>query len=112
MSNILNNLVINFSFLNLDFIFDKWNTIKNHDIILVGEATHGAKECIKFKSALFKFLVENASFHILALESNKCGTEKINRYINGEIKDIDNVIKALSFELWVFGFMIVLNSEI
>lgn len=59
-------------------------TLKNKDIIGLGEATHGTHEFFNFKDRLIRFLVTNLDFKAIVFESDFVSLINLNSYINGK----------------------------
>lgn len=80
---------------------DFFNTItawENYQVIALGEATHGTKEFCELKFRLFKFLVENKGFRVLAYEYSFKKSLAINDYILNGVGNIDTLLLG---ESWI-----------
>lgn len=51
------------------------------DVVGLGEASHGTRECFRFKHRLFQYLVEEQDVRLLALEANFGATLAVNEYV-------------------------------
>jgi erythromycin esterase len=87
-----------------DFIINENKTLTslfdNKKLIAVGEATHGSKEFIYIRQALFKYLNANNKTNIVLLEAPQSVTFWLNDYINNKIsfEQVDSIFKkATSF---------------
>ncbi len=72
-----------------------WN---NFQYIGLGEATHGTKNFFELKHRLFKYLVENHNFKVLAYEFSFRKSLIIDEYICGGENVLENLFKG---ELWI-----------
>jgi erythromycin esterase-like protein len=72
-----------------------WDT---YSMVGLGEGTHGTKEFCELKTRVFRYLVENHNYKILAYEYSFKKSLKINDYILSGIGDIDSI---LSGESWI-----------
>lgn len=71
---------------------------QNYNVIALGEATHGTKEFCELKHRLFRFLVENYSYKILAYEYSFRKSIAINDYV---LKGEGNIDSILQNESWI-----------
>ncbi len=62
----------------------------SHQLVGVGESTHGTHEFFDFKSQLFKKLTEHG-FNVLLLEDSPGVCSQINDYIKSARGNIDSV---------------------
>lgn len=81
-----------------DEYINKITAWENYQVIALGEATHGTKEFCELKFRLFKFLVENKGFRILAYEYSFKKSLAINDYIVNGVGDIDTLLMG---ESWI-----------
>lgn len=51
------------------------------DVVGLGEASHGTRECFRIKHRLFRHLVEEQGVRLLALEANFGATLAVNEYV-------------------------------
>jgi erythromycin esterase len=70
------------NFQDLNFLKE---TLKDKNIIGLGEATHGTHDFFKFKDRLIRFLVTNLNYKAIAFESDFLTVLNLNAYINGKI---------------------------
>lgn len=70
----------------------------NYEVIGLGESAHGAREFFELKHRLFKYLVENEEFKVLAYEFNFRTSLKIDRYITEGIGELDSLFSG---EMWI-----------
>jgi hypothetical protein len=81
-----------------DSVFDGLADWSSYDIVGLGEATHGTKEFCQFKHRMFKYLVENHGYRVLAYEYSFRNSLSINIYVLHGEGDIDSI---LSGESWI-----------
>lgn len=69
--------------------------LSNKSIIAIGEATHGSKEFIQIRRAVFFYLVRNAGYKHVLLEIPQSVGLELNEYINSrrEFRYIDSLLK-------------------
>jgi erythromycin esterase-like protein len=86
--NKLNNFIRPINTLNPDSSFSDINflgeTLKERDIISLGEVTHGTKEVYVYKDRLIRYLVSNLNYKAIAFEADYSGLENIDSYITGK----------------------------
>jgi erythromycin esterase len=75
-----------------------------YKIVGLGEATHGTKEFCELKHRLFKFLVENYNYKVLAYEFSFIKSLRINDFI---LHGTGNIDSLLAGESWIQN-----NSEV
>lgn len=82
----LNQVITPIQFIQPDSSFSDMrflaSTLKDRDIIALGEATHGTHEFFLYKDRLIRFLVSNLDFKAIAFESDFLAVEQIDDYIN------------------------------
>ena len=71
--------------------------LKNIELVLVGEATHGTKEFAEIKHRLFRYLVEELGFRYFFIEADFAAGLTVDQYICGEGGDPVEVLKGLRF---------------
>ena len=71
--------------------------LKNMELVLVGEATHGTKEFAEIKHRLFRYLVEELGFRYFFVEADFGAGLTVDQYICGEGGDPVEVLKGLRF---------------
>ena len=85
----LNEIIKPIKTLNADSSFGDINflkeTLKEKEIIALGEVTHGTREVFDYKDRLVRFLITNLEYKAIAFESDFIALEKIDDYINGKI---------------------------
>lgn len=59
-------------------------TIKDREIIALGEATHGTLEIYNYKDRLVRFLVSEGDYRAIGFEADHIALEVIDEYINGK----------------------------
>ncbi|WP_316751595.1 erythromycin esterase family protein [Pedobacter gandavensis] len=69
------------SFADLAFLKE---TLKEKELISLGEVTHGTAEVFQYKDRLVRFLVTNMGYKAIAFESDYLAVEDIDQYINGK----------------------------
>lgn len=57
------------------------NAVADATVIGLGEASHGTREFIQFRSRLIQYLVQDAGLRLIGLESNFAATLDINSYV-------------------------------
>lgn len=77
------------------------NSIADAKVIGLGEATHGTKEFFQMKDKIFRYLVENHNVRIFAFEADMGESLFIDRYIQGEPGDIEEIMRTrMHFWTW------------
>jgi erythromycin esterase len=76
------------NFKDIDFLKE---TLKDKDIIALGEVTHGTSEVFDYKDRLARFLVTNLGYRAIAFEADFLAIEYIDNYITGKV---DSIIPA------------------
>jgi erythromycin esterase len=66
-------------------------TLKDKDLIALGEVTHGTAEVFDYKDRLIRYLVSNLGYKAIAFESDFLAMENINSYILGKVDTIHYV---------------------
>lgn len=75
-------------------------TLKDKQIIAMGEATHGTSEFFQMKHRMVEFLVEEMGYRVLAIEGDFGAGQVINDYIlNGKSK-AEDVLKTMKMWQW------------
>ena len=71
------------------------NALSNKNIIAIGEATHGSREFIEIRRAMFFYLFRNLGYKHMLLEIPQSIGLELNEYINGQRKFtyIDSILK-------------------
>lgn len=64
-----------------DHFFEELMPWDDYEVVGLGEATHGTKEFFELKHRIFKFLVENHNFKVLAYEFSFRKSLKINDFV-------------------------------
>ncbi|WP_316794526.1 erythromycin esterase family protein [Pedobacter frigoris] len=86
--NSLNKVIIPVKTLKSDSSFEDIaflkETIKDREIIALGEATHGTLEIYNYKDRLVRFLVSESGFRAVAFEADHIALEAIDEYVNGK----------------------------
>jgi erythromycin esterase-like protein len=79
--------------------------IGNARFVLLGEATHGAREFYSERAAITKRLIAEKSFSALAIEADWPDSARVHRYVRGITADAD-ASEALagfrSFPIWMW----------
>lgn len=75
-----------------DFLnaLEEW---QEYELVGLGEATHGTREFCQLKHRLFRFLVENYGYRVLAYEYSFRKSLKINDYVRGGQGNIDALMQ-------------------
>lgn len=71
--------------------------LRNVEMVLVGEATHGTKEFAEIKHRLFRYLVEELGFRYFFIEADFTAGLAVDQYICGNGGDPVDVLKGLRF---------------
>ncbi len=91
----LNKVILPIESLKGDTNFNDINflkeTLKNKDIIALGEVTHGTAEVFDYKDRLTRFLVTSLGYKAIAFEADFLAIEYIDNYITGKV---DSIIPA------------------
>lgn len=66
-------------------------TLKDKELIALGEVTHGTAEVFNYKDRLVRFLVTNLGYKAIAFESDFLAIDYINNYIIGKVDTIKYV---------------------
>jgi len=66
-------------------------TLKNKDIIALGEVSHGTAEVFDYKDRLARFLITNSGYRAIAFEADFLAIAYIDDYITGKV---DSIIPA------------------
>jgi erythromycin esterase len=74
--------------------------IEGTKLVGLGEATHGTHEFFALKSRVFKYLVAEKNFSVLALEANLSEAEAIDRYIKGSSENPEALLNNTGFWIW------------
>jgi erythromycin esterase len=76
------------------------NEMKNHNLILLGESTHGTKEYYEYRSIISKKLIEKHDFNFIAVEGDWNSIYELNLYVKGlsDKKSAYDVLKT--FDRW------------
>lgn len=81
-----------------DSFFQDLAQWQKYDIVALGEATHGTKEFCELKQRIFRLLVENYGFKVLAYEYNFRKSLKINDFVLEGKGNIDSILQN---ESWI-----------
>jgi erythromycin esterase len=106
--NSLNNVIKPILTLKPDSSFNDINflhgTLKEKDLISLGEVTHGTKEVYTYKDRLIRYLVSSLNYKAIAFEADDSGLEVIDNYINGEIDSAVMSPNYKSLFVWLREF--------
>jgi len=72
-------------FTDIDFLKE---TLKDKELVGLGEVTHGTAEVFNYKDRLVRFLVVNLGYRAIAFESDFMAIEKMDNYITGKADSI------------------------
>lgn len=75
-------------FIEIDFLKE---TLKNKEVIALGEVTHGTAEVFDYKDRLVRYLVTHLDYKAIAFESDFLAIEYIDSYITGKVDSIKYV---------------------
>src|SRR5215467_2358173 len=67
--------------------------VGNARVVAVGEAFHGTAEGMSFRNRLFRYLVENLGFRVIAIESGVTEGRVVHDYVAGTPGDIGTVMR-------------------
>src|SRR5688572_25785826 len=67
-------------------------TLRDMDVIALGEADHGIAEPLEFRNRLFKYLVEEQGFTAIAIESGITESRIVHDYVMGGPGDLPEVL--------------------
>jgi len=81
-----------------DAIFDDMADWGTYAMVGLGEATHGTQEFCRLKHRMFKYLVENHGYRVLAYEYSFRKSLMINEYVLNGTGDIDSILAG---ESWI-----------
>lgn len=73
------------SFTDINFLKE---TLKDKELIALGEVTHGTAEVFNYKDRLVRFLVTNLGYKAIAFESDFIAIEHMDNYITGKADSI------------------------
>ena len=76
------------NFAEIDFLKE---TLKNKEVIALGEVTHGTAEVFDYKDRLVRYLVTHLNYKAIAFESDFLAIEYIDSYITGKVDSIKYV---------------------
>ena len=62
-------------------------------VVAVGEGFHGTAEGLSFRNRLFRYLVENLGFRVIAIESGITEGRVVHDYVTGTSGDIGTVMQ-------------------
>jgi erythromycin esterase-like protein len=74
--------------------------IGNSRVVGLGEGTHGTREFSRMKHRLFRCMVEELGFTMIAMESNLIQTERLNRYVLTGEGDPEALLRSMRFTTW------------
>jgi erythromycin esterase-like protein len=63
--------------------------LRGHDLVLLGEASHGSHEFYAERAAVTKALIEEGAIHAVAIEGDWPDAYRVNRYVTGASTDAD-----------------------
>lgn len=66
---------------SLDDLDDLQQLLGSATVVGMGEHSHGTREVFRLKHRLFRYLVEELEFRVLALEANFTATRVVNEYV-------------------------------
>jgi erythromycin esterase-like protein len=67
--------------------------IGNASVVAVGEGLHGTAEGMSFRNRLFRYLVENLGFRVIAIESGITESRVVHDHVAGAAGEIDTVVR-------------------
>ena len=73
------------NFSDIDFLKE---TLKDKELIALGEVTHGTAEVFNYKDRLIRFLVTNMGYKAIAFESDFIAIEHLDNYITGKADSV------------------------
>lgn len=76
------------NFNDIDFLKE---TLKDKEVIALGEVTHGTAEVFDYKDRLARFLVTNLGYKAIAFEGDYIAMEYFDKYITGKVDTIKYV---------------------
>ena len=76
------------SFNDIDYLRE---TLKDKQLIALGEVSHGTAEVFNYKDRLVRFLVTNLGYRSIAFEADFIAIENIDHYITGKADSITYV---------------------
>jgi erythromycin esterase-like protein len=69
-------------------------------VVALGEATHGTREFFRLKDRIFRFLVRNAGFTVLALEISAEAGRRVDDYVRHGTGSARDALNAFEFWTW------------
>lgn len=84
----------------LDDLSPLQNVLADATVVGMGEATHGTRECFRFKHRLFRFLVEELDYRLFAIEANFSETLALNDYVVDGEGDPRDGLADIYFWTW------------
>lgn len=75
-------------------------TLKDKQIIAMGDAPYGTKATIKMKHRMFEFLVEEMGYRVLGVEADFGTVEVANEYILNGIGSATDSFKGADYNSW------------
>lgn len=94
------NIDTNYDDDNLNDLSPLINTLKNKNVIALGEATHGTYDFQAIKFRFFRFLVKQMGFRLFGIEADFTACRLINSYILTGTGDAKTAIMALHSWPW------------
>lgn len=82
---------------HVDSFFD---ILAQKEVVALGEATHGTHEIFELKHKIFKYLVEEKDFRVLALEAYLPNAFALNEYIVNDKGDPQALLAKMKF--WIY----------
>ncbi len=79
-------------------VLNKTNIPGPARVVGLGEAVHGSADFFRLKQAVFRYLVEKHGFNTLCYEFSFEQGLDIDRYIQGEMLDIDSILRK---QYWI-----------
>lgn len=68
-------------------------------VVALGEATHGTHEFLEMKHRLFRFLVEEMGFTVLAVEDSFTSSYAVNKWIHGSSGEPQEALAAMGWNI-------------
>ncbi|MCH7905242.1 MAG: erythromycin esterase family protein [Armatimonadetes bacterium] len=76
------------------------NAINHVTVVGLGECTHGSRDVFLAKAKMFRYLVENQGFRVLALESDFASTLDMDRFVTTGQGDATAALLEQGFWTW------------
>lgn len=74
--------------------------IGNHQLVLLGEGTHGTREIFQIKDKIVRYLIDQKGFSTLGIEYDLIDGVYVNRYIHDQTEDLYHALDQQRGWVW------------